>query len=270
VQFGEYALQPDTELDLLEGAVLIARLGYPTLKLREEADRLDELAEPLRRHDLGRLPALTQARALADYLYAERGFRGNAENYHEPDNSFINSVLERKLGIPISLAVVYLEVSRRVGVRARGVGFPGHFLVRIDDGLDTVVIDPFFGGGVLDRAALQGLLRRAAPRVTLTDEMLAPVGVRPIVTRMLINLKAIYGARGDAGHLLAVLDHLIDLMPDAADEVRDRGYLCARLGAPRAAVSDLKHYVSVLPHAGDAAEVRGAIARLERGLTPAN
>jgi regulator of sirC expression with transglutaminase-like and TPR domain len=87
---------------------------------------------------------------------------------------------------------------------------------------------------------------------------------------MLINLKSVYGARGDAGHLLAVLDNLIDLIPDAADEVRDRGYLCSRLGAPRAALNDLKHYVDVLPHAGDAPEIRRAITRLEGELTPAN
>jgi regulator of sirC expression with transglutaminase-like and TPR domain len=271
VDFRSYATRPDGELTLLEGAVLIARLGHPTVDPAEEAARLDELARPLKELELGRRPLAVQARAMADHLYISNGFRGNVESYHDPDNSFINRVLERRLGIPISLAVVYLEVARRVGIVAHGVGFPGHFLVRLDDESgSSLVIDPFFGGEILDRAALESLLKRGAPRGTLVDEMLDRVAVRQIVTRMLINLKSIYAARGEAGHLLAVLDHLADLIPEAVDEVRDRGFLCARLGAPRQAVADLKSYVEALPHAGDAAEIRRVIARLEAGLANAN
>lgn len=263
MDFLAYARQSDPELDLLEGAVLIAQLAYPALERAAEARRLDQLAAPLIGRGLGRLPVVAQARALADHLHLGCGFRGNTEAYHEPENSFLNRVLERKLGIPISLAVVYIEVARRVGLDAHGVGFPGHFLVRVDSQHDSAIVDPFFGGELLDRAALTGLLHRAAPRMALVDEMLAPVGVRQIVTRMLINLRSIYAARGDAGRLLVVLDRLVDLMPDAADEIRDRGYLCARLGAPRAAAADLKHYLDALPNAGDVAEIREAIERLE-------
>lgn len=263
VAFSFFAAQPDTELDLVEGATAVARIGYPGLEARWVRARFDELAAPLAELGLARLPALGQARALADHLALTHGFRGNEQNYLDPGNSFINVVLERRLGIPITLAVVYLEVARRVGVAARGVGFPGHFLVRIDDRRDTVVVDPFFGGQVLDRDALGELLHRVAPRMTLREEMLDPVSVRHLVARMLMNLRGIYAARADSGRLLAVLDHLIDLMPDAADEVRDRGFLCARLGAPRLAAADLRRYIDALPHAGDVAEVRRAIERLE-------
>jgi regulator of sirC expression with transglutaminase-like and TPR domain len=268
VAFSPFAEVTGRELDLVEGAVTVARIEYPGLQADRVRARLDELAAPLARLGLARLPALAQARALADHLHAVSGFRGNTDDYFDPHNSLINAVLERRLGIPITLAVVYVEVARRVGVSARGVGFPGHFLVRIDDRRDTVLMDPFFGGEVLDRVALANLLHRVAPRTTLREEMLDPVTVRQLVARMLLNLRSIYAARGDSGRLLAVLDHIVDLMPDAADEVRDRGFLCARLGAPRLAAADLRRYVDALPHAGDVAEVRRAIERLESTAAP--
>lgn len=264
VDFPSYARQSDRELDLLTGALLIARDAYPLLDPAAEERRLDELAEPLRARGLGELPASLQAKALADYLYVSCGFRGNVDQYHDPDNSHLNIVLERRLGIPISLAIVYMEVARRVGVRAGGVGFPGHFLVRIEDDSGSLIVDPFFGGDTLDRAALQELLQRTAPRMTMREEMLQSIPVRHMITRLLMNLRAIYAARGDGGKLLVVLDHLIDLVPDAVDEMRDRGYLYARLGAPHAAVADLTRYAEALPHAGDAAEVRQAIEKLQR------
>jgi regulator of sirC expression with transglutaminase-like and TPR domain len=267
VAFSSFAARPDAELDLVEGATAVARIAYPGLEAHWVRSRLDALAAPLAPLGLGRLPALAQARALADHLYLAQGFRGNEQSYLDPDNSFINVVLERRLGIPITLAVVYIEVAQRVGVAARGVGFPGHFLVRVDDRRDTVLVDPFFGGQVLDRPALEDLLHRMAPRMNLRDEMLDGVSVRHLVARMLMNLRGIYAARADAGRLLAVLDHLIDLMPDAADEVRDRGFLCARLGAPRFAAADLRRYIDALPHAGDVAEVLRAIERLESTAT---
>lgn len=263
LDFVAFARRPDTELDLLTGALLIARDAYPALDFDNERSRLDALAKPLTGMGLHREPALVQARALGDLLHGVHGFRGNAENYHDPDNSFLNVVLDRKVGIPISLAVLYMEVAARIGVRARGIGFPGHFLVRVDDGRSTVVVDPFFGGELLDREGLEGLLRRAAPRVTLSDDMLDPAPSRHILARMLMNLRTLYAARGEAGRLLVVLDRLVDLIPEAYDELRDRGYLYARLGAPSSAVADLRRYLEVLPHAGDASEVRRALAKLE-------
>jgi regulator of sirC expression with transglutaminase-like and TPR domain len=175
----------------------------------------------------------------------------------------VNVVLDRKLGIPLTLAIVYLEIAARVGVRARGVGFPGHFLVRIDDATSTVFVDPFFGGELLDTTALEARLKSSAPRAALHQGMLEPVSARQMLIRMLMNLRAIYAARAEPGRLLLVLDHLVDLIPDAADEIRDRGYLCARLGASGAAISDLRRYVETLPQAADAVQVRRAIARLE-------
>jgi regulator of sirC expression with transglutaminase-like and TPR domain len=263
VDFAAFARKPDAQVDVLEGAVLIARDAYPGLELEKERLRLDRLSEPLAGLGIEHLPAFGQARALGEYLYVTAGFRGNAEHYHEPENSFINVVLDRKLGIPITLAIVYLEVATRLGVRARGVGFPGHFLIRVDDPSGPVFVDPFFGGDILDAAALDALLKRSAPRAAVSPGMLEAVSPRQIVMRMLMNLRAIYAARAEPGRLLLVLDHLVDLMPDAADEIRDRGYLCARLGATSAAVADLRRYVAALPNAEDASQVRRAIDRLE-------
>jgi regulator of sirC expression with transglutaminase-like and TPR domain len=209
------------------------------------------------------LPVAAQAAALIDHLCHRHGFRGNAQDYQDPKNSFINDVLQRRLGIPISLAVVYVEVARGAGLHADGVGFPGHFLIRVGDSHEAVIIDPFYGA-LPDRRALEKLLSRSGRARRLEDGMLSPTPTRHLIARMLMNLRGIYAARGDYPRLLVVLDRLIDLLPEMADEIRDRGLLWAKLGAPQAALDDLKRYVEALPHAGDVAEVRRLIDQLER------
>jgi regulator of sirC expression with transglutaminase-like and TPR domain len=265
VDFPEYAALPDPELDLLTGALLIATDAYPALDWDEQFQALSALSEPLQRLPVSRLPLELQARALADHLALRCGFRGNKEDYYDPRNSFLNDVLALRRGVPISLGVLYIEVSRRAGVRASGVGFPGHFLVRLDlpgGGAAPVIIDPFNGGEVLDEAALSALLKKANYRQPFTREMLSPTPVRHVIARMLMNLRGIYATRADYPRLLLVIDRFLDLMPDSTEELRDRGYLLARLGAAEAAVSDLEAYVDRLPHAGDVAEVRQAIQKL--------
>jgi len=265
VDFPGYAALPDHELDLLTGALLIASDAYPGLDWDEQRAELSALSEPLRRLGLSRLPGAAQARALADHLALRCGFRGNTEDYYDPRNSFLNDVLALRRGIPISLSVLYIEVSRRAGVRASGVGFPGHFLVRLDGGGAPIVIDPFNGGEVLDEAALAELLRRTNYRQPFSREMLAPTPVRHVIARMLMNLRGVYAARADYPRLLLVIDRFIDLMPDSIEELRDRGFLYARLGATEAAIADLEAYTERLPHAGDVAEVRQAIRKLRGG-----
>lgn len=263
MEFRSYAERADSEDALLEGAVHVARLEYPGLVLAEIAHALDELAAPLVPLQLASQPLDAQADALAEHLHVRCGFRGNVANYHEPENSFINLVIDRRVGIPISLSLVYMEVARRAGVRARGLGFPGHFLVRLDDDFETRVIDPFFGGKRLDRHGLEDLLRRIAPGLAFSQEMLQPASTPQMIVRMLMNLRAIYAARAETGRLLAVLDHLIDLLPDAIEEVRERGLIYAKLGARDAALADLRRYLRELPQAGDGAEIRRLLERLE-------
>jgi regulator of sirC expression with transglutaminase-like and TPR domain len=274
VEFRDYARSSDDGLDLLTGALLIARDAHPGLDLTEQRARLDELARPLVGRGISDLPPTVQARLLSDYLYVVCGFHGAKADYYEPRNSFLNEVLDRKTGIPITLAVVYIEVARRLGVAARGVGFPGHFLVRLGgapgdpnaERNEPVMIDPFHQGRLLDAAALGDLLRRANVRVPLSSEMLAPARTRHIVARMLMNLRGIYTARGDGARLLLTLDRLIDLLPELSSELLERAKLYEQLGAPGAALADYERYLAVEPDAADAAQARAAIKRLQHAL----
>ena len=274
MEFGDYARSSDERLDLLTGALLIARDAHPGLDFAEQRARLDQLAEPLRHHRLAGMPATVQARVMSDYLYVVCGFRGAGADYYDPKNSFVNEVLERKVGIPITLAVVYIEVARRLGVDALGVGFPGHFLVRLGarrhdlaaDRNEPVIVDPFNQGRLLGSEALSALLVRSNVRVPLSPEMLAPAPTRHIVARMLMNLRGIYASRGDSSRLLLTLDRLIDLMPDLSSELVERAKLYEQLGAPAAALADFERYLSVDPEGSESAFARQAITRLERAV----
>lgn len=263
VDFRGYAAQPDDRLDLLTGAILVASDAYPGLNAGALRRQIRDLSSGIDRSRLASLPAAAQVRVLSDHLYVACGFHGNDAAYYDPRNSYLNEVLARRTGIPISLAVVYIEVARALGVPARPVGFPGHFLVRIDDGDRRVIVDPFHGGRVLSDAALAKLLRRTGYKQPLVPEMLAPTPVRHVIARMLMNLRGVYSMLGDSARVLVVLDRLIELLPENAEELRERGLLLGRLGAPEWAASDLRRYAERLPHAGDIPEVRRWIERFE-------
>jgi regulator of sirC expression with transglutaminase-like and TPR domain len=269
VEFADYARQSDHRLELLTGALLIAKDAYPALDLEQQARRIDELAAALAGRGLAERSAAQQARALSEYLYLLLGFHGNERDYYDPRNSFLNDVLDRKTGIPISLGVLYIEVARRIGVRASGVSFPGHFLVRVEgsDSGGAAIVDPFFRGSVLGTREIEELHLRATGRSATTGSLLEPASTRLVLLRMLANLRGIHSSRGDFPALLVVLDRMLDLAPNAGPERRDRGLLSAKLGAPRAAIDDLTRYLVVSPHAGDAAEVRRIIDELERSLS---
>ena len=274
MEFRDYARSSDDRLDLLTGALLIARDAHPGLDLAEQRARLDELARPLEGRGLSGFPPSVQARLLSDYLYVVCGFHGAKSDYYEPRNSFLNEVLDRKTGIPITLAVVYIEVARRLGVPALGVGFPGHFLVRLGERPgdpsgernEPVIVDPFHHGRLLDTDGLSALLRRANVRVPLSSEMLEPARTRHIVARMLMNLRGIYTSRGDGARLLLTLDRLIDLLPDLSSELLERAKLYEQLGAPSAALADYERYLSAEPDGADRVLAKNAIARLKQAL----
>jgi len=264
--FEQLAAQPDECMSVALGAAFIARDAYGTLDVDRLVARLDRLAAPLAGREVALLPPEEQADVLAEYLFAQVGFRGNEHDYYDPRNSLLPDVLDRKLGIPISLALVYCEVAQRVGVRARGVSFPGHFLVRID-GVRAddapVAVDPFFGGRRLDEEGLQRLLDRTSPSQKLAPEThLAPVGARPMLVRMLINLKWIYCARGDFARAMLALDRIVSLMPDSAPALRERGMLAARLGSVLGARADLSRLLELVPEAPDATSIRQRLAEL--------
>lgn len=197
-------------------ALLIGEWDQPELDLERYRRRLDQLAALVDRaisdqHD----PDLDRARVISDVLFGRLGFRGNAEDYYDPKNSFLSQVLERRVGIPITLSVLFLEVARRVGVLAQGVNFPGHFLVRVAAEDSWRFLDPFEGGRVLGPAELEALLRQSAgPAAALEPSLLAAATKRQIVSRMLVNLAGIYGKHGDLPRSLAVLERLAVLDPE--------------------------------------------------------
>jgi regulator of sirC expression with transglutaminase-like and TPR domain len=264
VSIEELAKTCDDEIDVARGAALIARDAYPKLDVDALLARFDELAAPLVPLDLGQRSADEQVRLVSEHIYVTLGFAGNETDYYDPKNSLLPDVIERRLGIPISLALVYVEIARRCGVVARGVGFPGHFLVRVDTAEATpVFVDPFFGGRALDRPALQRLLRRSnAPERAVTDDLLVPAASRSILTRMLVNLKWIYATRGDLARALLALDRLVSLTPDSVAALRERASLSARLGAVEAARADLFRLLELQPDAPDAGQLRAKLDEL--------
>ncbi|HEY3819347.1 MAG TPA: transglutaminase-like domain-containing protein [Polyangiaceae bacterium] len=264
--FEQLAALPDECIDVATGAALIARDAYGTLDVERLLARLDALAAPLVGRDLASLAPEAQADAISTHLYETHGYRGNEADYYDPRNSLLPDVLDRKLGIPISLALVFCEVAQRAGVRARGVSFPGHFLVRVDarERDDApVAVDPFFGGRRLDEAGLKKLLERAAPSQKLVvEDQLAAATPRAMLVRMLINLKWIYATRGDFARALLALDRIISLMPDSVPALRERGMLAAKLGINEAARADLSRLLELVPTAADAGSIRQRLEEL--------
>jgi len=235
-------------------ALLIARDARPGLDVGAHLARIDELAAPLAGLGDAGGPR-DHAAGLTAHLHEALGFHGNADAYYEAQNSYLDVVLRRRTGIPITLSVVYAAVGRRAGVQVDGVGFPGHFLARVG-GPDGVLIDPFHGGRVVEPPMLERLAERALGGPgRIRPGHLAPVGLRPLVVRMLLNLKHVHESQNDHAMALVVTDRLVDLT-DAIGFRRDRGMHALALGANEQARDDLEAY---LDHVGADAEDRGVI-----------
>src|SRR5262245_36435359 len=196
---------------------------------------------------------------LCRYLFEDLGFAGNREDYYDPRNSLLNDVIDRRLGIPITLSLVLMEVGRRVGLAIEGVGLPGHFVARLA-GQENLLVDPFDAGAPLTPDACAALVERAVgQRVPLTDAAFATVGKRQFLARMLMNLKGIYWRRKDWGRAAGVADRLLVLDPAAAGERRDRGVALAHLGDLRRGLADWEQYLAEQPDASDGEQVRRQI-----------
>ncbi len=259
----------DDELPVTEAALALAQDAYPDLDLQGELAELDRLAARLRR----RLPHPAGARerlaALNGFFFRELGFACNRNDYYDPDNSYLNVVLKRRLGIPISLAVIYVELGAQIGLSAHGVSFPGHFLVRVTLPDGDAVIDPTTGRSLSEARLLEMLepyaAADAAPR-SLLRALLQPASGREIVARMLNNLKAVYLQAERWERLLAVQQRLVILLPEDPEEVRDRGFAYARLEFRRAALNDLEWYLGECPDAPDATRVEGEARTLRKQI----
>ena len=262
------ALLTTEDVPLAEAALAVAVEEYPSLDAAGYVARLDALAARVRAHAPEPLRAGTLLMAVRTVLFEEERFRGNDDDYYDPRNSFLNEVLDRRLGIPITLCILYIEVARRAGLQLQGVAFPGHFLVKYaPPGGPEVFIDPYNGGEVLSADECVARFKAASHGRPVEPRHLAGVGPRQILARMLHNLKRIYLERSDDVRLWWVVDRLLMLEPDQPEELRDRGLIAARLGAGTAAARDLAAFLELAPDSPDVAQVREILANV-RGRSP--
>lgn len=267
--FGDIVGVPAPEIELARGALCIARIEHPRLVPEHSLQQLDELA--VRSGAAGLGDELRILHRLREFLFAEQGFRGNSDDYYDPRNSCLNDVLERKRGIPISLAVVMMEVGARVGLRIRGVGLPGHFVVSARVGADSVLLDPFSGGAVLTLEGAHKVVARAVGRsVRLTEASFVPCSRRQMLARMLNNLKAIYVSRCEWGKAVEAIDRLLIADPDSSSHLRDRGSVLVKLGHFHRGIADWERYLGQNPDAPDVESVRQQVRRVREGLAALN
>lgn len=253
---------------LLEAAVLVAQDEHPELDAQAVLCEIDALGERLRRRIPADAAPLQRLRQLNRYFFEELGFQGNVNDYHDPRNSYLHEVLATRRGIPITLALLYAEFAAQAGLVARGVGFPGHFLVKLSLPRGEVVIDPFSGHS-LSREDLEARLQPYRRRQGLPGELELPLALflqaaepRAVLARLLHNLKAIHHGARDWTRLLGVLDRLVILLPAVWEERRDRGLALAELGLTEAAAEDLQAYLVQRGDAPDAPALRERLQRL--------
>ncbi|MFN8558592.1 MAG: transglutaminase-like domain-containing protein [Dehalococcoidia bacterium] len=255
----------DERLRLDRAALLIATAEYPDLHVDEELGRLDALAVGVEHPGSG-APPRDLAAAVRRYLFDELGFRGNEGDYYDPRNSYLNVVITRRTGIPIALSVLFMEVARRAGLDAAGVGYPGHFLVKYRDGDQEWIVDPFHGGEEFPAEGVRAhLARRGEVDEGAIAYYLAAVTRRQTLTRMLINLKMIYLNGGDVARALRTQEYLLAVNPWSFDDIRDRGLLRARTGDRDGAVTDLETYLAHGAPGDDAATIAETLRRLRAG-----
>ena len=262
----------DERIDLVRAALSIARTEYPYLDIEKYVQRVDALARRVGERIPEAGDAAQTIGAVNHVLFVEEGFRGNREDYYDPRNSFLNDVLERKLGIPISLAVVYMEVARRVGFPLFGVGMPGHFLLKhYDVEGRQVLIDCFEGGHILsDRDCQQRLDEIYSGQLPLQPDFLLAVSRRQILTRILNNLKTVYLSTRNFKKALPLVDLVLVIYPRSPEDVKQRALLRYSLGLMRGAAEDLEQYLKMSPDASDADDIRQTSLSIRRSLAMRN
>ena len=266
----------DEHFPLLEAAVAIAQDEYPELDVQQVLGEVDQLLARIKRRLPADSTALNRLRLLNQFFYHDLGFSGNVNNYYDPDNSYPHAVLRTRRGIPISLAVLWLELAQGLGLNARGVAFPGHFMVKVNLPKGQVVIDPFTGQSL----SREDLSERLMPFKQLSDlpesemaEADIPLGLylqsakpRDIITRMLHNLKEVHKTAEDWQRMIPVQDRQIALNPDAWSEYRDRGLAFAELGKATAAVRDFDVYLLNVTEAPDVKAIALRAQELRRAV----
>ena len=269
--FSELLSHDDDKIDLARACLQIAEDAYPGLDVDGYVGELERFGKRLRAR-IG-IDAAPEERvvALNEFLYDDLGFSGNTENYYDPRNSYLNEVIDRRMGIPITLSILYMEIGRRIGLDFQGVSFPGHFLVRLRVRGGTLVLDPFSDGAPQSEDELRERLKRVIPRGATggiavsdlpLDQFLEPASNRQILARVLRNLKGVYRQADKPERLLEVMHRMIIVAPDSPSELRDRGMVYQRLECWRPALQDLRDYLEREPDAADIEEVRAKLMDL--------
>lgn len=258
----------DDQIDLALAALALAASDCPGLDVDDYLSRIDQLATAVRDRAGDVTGTHGWIASINNVLFNEWGFHGNRDDYYDPRNSYLNEVIDRRSGIPITLSVLYMAVARRIGITLHGVGFPGHFLVKYASGKDQILIDPFHGGEIRSREDLENLLNQLyGAQLAFQTEFLAAINHRQILRRMLNNLKMIYLESGDTLKALSVLERLIILDPDAAVDLRDRGLLYLKLECFGQALADLDKYLALDPDAQDAAAISEQMVSLRKRVS---
>ncbi len=274
LQYFAALVADDRQFSQLEAAVAIGQDAEPGLDVQGVLADIDALAARLKQRIAADTAPLQRLRYLNRYFFQELGFAGNVNDYYDPANSYLHRVLATRRGIPITLALIYIEIAQQIGLEARGVSFPGHFLIKLKMPQGEVVIDPF-NGRSLSRDDLDERIAPYRRRHGLFDEAELPLGLflqtataRAVLARMLRNLKEVYRGAEDWSHLLAVMQRLVVLLPDDWEERRDRGLVRAELGDVGGALEDLRVYLAEQPGADDARAMAARVDELSAAGRP--
>lgn len=259
---------PDSSFNIAECALIVAQHEYPSLDVPGYLQQLDQIAERLRLRlpaDAGKPHVISM---LNHYLFHELGYAGNRDNFYDPRNSFLNDVIDRRIGIPITLSILYMEIGRRVGVNLQGVSFPGHFLAKYVTDQGVIVLDPFNQGISLSEADLRERLRQSGGGVDSLDmplsALLRAATPHEILLRLARNLKAIYSNAGELEKAIATANLILCLNPQDASELRDRATMYHQLFCYRAALADFERLVQIDVDAAEDDRIRATIAELKQ------
>jgi regulator of sirC expression with transglutaminase-like and TPR domain len=257
--------QPEESIDLGRAALLLARAEYPEMDVQAEVGRLDVLAAQAAPYLSPGPDAAGRLGGLRAFLAEVCGFRGNEQDYYDPKNSFLNRVLDSRTGIPITLSVVYMEIGRRLGLPLKGVGLPGHFLVKYQDPGNVLFLDPFNGGRTVTSAECREMVTQMYQgRIPFQEEFLAGVSKKYIVLRMLNNLRGIYLQNAQLRKALAVVEMILAISPASGEDLKQRGVIHYRLQNYKQARQDLETYLFLNPGATDSEAVKETLHDLQR------
>lgn len=270
--FAEMMSRQEDEIFLTEAALVLAKeVEYPDLYVDEYLGKIDLMVNEIKERVRDKTDPYSLINEINGHLFAEEGFRGNENDYYDPKNSFLNDVLDRKTGIPITLSVLYMEVAGGLNLRLSGVGFPGHFIVKYAGMREEVFIAPFNKGKILSEKDCREMLNRTyGEGAWFQREFLQAVTKKRILARMLHNLKGIYLNSGNHHKALSVTDMILLINPGAVNELRDRGLLYYRLECFAQALSDLETYLKYAPDAEDAGTIKSYIPMLRESAGKVN